>query len=699
MCADTPNPIEQDIEESLSEAQAASEPIGEVARIARAYDDQSDRLLGFVLNLNYNEIRIVTCDPWKRKCGGVPRNSFVIVKISPKQVDKSDYIFCDRIILARITDSVPTPVESDLQGTIYQIHKVQAILDPVTQKELQWSALKANIVGTYFDSGEGLSFGNDVDTFFAPHAYEVYVPSPEDLTLLINSFVKNEDGLEIGRLRYTETPTFVSEPSVPVLVDPLDFVGRENGHRTALFGKTRFGKSNTIKVIADTILSSGIDAGQIIFDPSGEYTYWNEQDDTCIYVLHSENSVRYSLNPRSIHQEQQQGIEPPHALRVNFYEQVVVGHSLFVSTYNEFHTGQRPNYMIPLLDWTPFNPGDIPNRRTDARSHWRMWRTLGLWYAALHRAGFRAPANLNITINLSDPIKTSLAQAGVNFNTQRNNRGEEVFSHTQPINLLPGILEHVAQLYRRLSSAANRQNSTLTDQQAFASHFPPSSDGDPYYGRLEETLLTEIVAPQPGRTGYTYLTPFQRFHDPQGGDLFNEISAHAQAGRTVLLDFAQSDEQTRRVLSERICQQVLGDMMQRFSGGTLGNTFVLLYFEEAHTLFRQDDKDLNSIYNKLAKEGAKFHISMVYATQSMTTLSPDLLKNTENFVIAHLDDDREVREITRKYAFRDVAEDVQRTMSRGFVRMITLSHRFALPVQVRKFEPTPTNVSPPDRAH
>ena len=153
------------------------------------------------------------------------------------------------------------------------------------------------------------------------------------------------------------------------------------------------------------------------------------------------------------------------------------------------------------------------------------------------------------------------------------------------------------------------------------------------------------------------------------------------------MDFAKAEEEVRKNLFERICRRILGDMMARFGDDTPGEKFVVLYFEEAHELFRQDDRDLNNVYNKLAKEGAKFHLSMVYATQSMTTLSPDLLKNTENFFIAHLDDDREVREVTRKYAFRDVAEDVQRTMSKGFVRMITQSHRFALPVQIRKFEP------------
>jgi hypothetical protein len=70
----------------------------------------------------------------------------------------------------------------------------------------------------------------------------------------------------------------------------------------------------------------------------------------------------------------------------------------------------------------------------------------------------------------------------------------------------------------------------------------------------------------------------------------------------------------------------------------------------------------------------------------MTTLSPDLLKNTENFFIAHLNDDREIRELTNRYEFRDIGLDVQRCKTRGYVRMITLSHRYAMPVQIRKFE-------------
>lgn len=662
------NPIDADITSAVEQA----DPKGIGAVIARKYNDESDRLLGFLLTLNYNEMRIVTCDPWKRLCGGVPRNSFVVVKLSPKQVDVEDRHFCDRLILARVTDSVPTPVESDLQSTIYQIHKVRALLDPVTQKELQWSALKASVVGTYYDGGEELSFGNDVDTFFAPHAYEVYVPTADDIAKLVNSFVRCDKPLEIGRLRYTETPSAAKEQLVPIKVDPRDFIGREYGHRTALFGKTRFGKSNTIKVIADTILSSGIKAGQIVFDPSGEYTYWNEQDNGSLFALHPDKCVRYSLNPRDLTEEKARGYTTPKSLKINFFEAVSVGHGLIVQLWDSEH-GSRPGYMQPILNWTPPDLEDEPDEKKDKSSYNHFWRSVGMWFAVLRLTNFRPKSGAEIFIDFRAAVKNELVNRLGDAIKKDRDGG---FANRQSVNTLPAIFREVSLL--------------VDEKGAHKDWFPnSSSDGSAYFNEVERSFL-QILKNDGSVSGNRYFNPFLKYHDIAGSNTFKEISDHAQAGKTVLIDFAKADESVRANLSDRICRKVMGDMMTRFSNNQLGDDFTVLYFEEAHTLFRQDDKDLNNIYNKIAKEGAKFHLSMVYATQSMTTLSPDLLKNTENFIIAHLDDDREVREVTRKYAFRDVADDIQMTQSKGFVRMITLSHRFALPVQITKFRSAPS---------
>lgn len=154
------------------------------------------------------------------------------------------------------------------------------------------------------------------------------------------------------------------------------------------------------------------------------------------------------------------------------------------------------------------------------------------------------------------------------------------------------------------------------------------------------------------------------------------------------------DERVRKALADRVSKSLLTSQMQLFNQNKLGNRFVVLYFEEAHNLFPKSDKEVDTdVYNKLAKEGAKFHISMVYATQSISTLSPDLMKNTENFIVTHLDDDREVRELEHKRAFRDIAADVERITSKGYVRMATVSLPFALPVQIRKFDGAPISQS------
>lgn len=678
------NPVEQDIERDRAERRAAREA-GPVARIARKYDASSDgepgkRLLGFLLSLNYDELSIVTCDPWKRASGGVPRNSFVMIKLSDAAVGEEDRPFLDRVILARVTDSVPTPVERDIQGAVFQLHKVQAIPDPVTAKELQWSALKASVVGTYYDAEDGnggriAAFGNDVDTFFAPHAYAVFVPTAEDLDALVNSFVSGSDPLEIGRLRYTETPRpgAGEDEMVPVRVDPRDFVGHDYGNRTALFGKTRMGKSNTIKVIADTILSSDLGVGQVIFDPSGEYTYINPQDRTSLYAMHPKKCVRYSLSPREISSERERGFTSPKSLKVNFYKSTPVGHALIQQLWDATHAN-KPNYMLPILNWEPPDLSEEPDRNADFSGYAHFWRSMSMWFALLRLAEFPPRSDdALVFVDFKANVKAELVSrlGGSGLRTYEDG-GERKFSDRQPLRMLPAIYREVWALWQANGSARG---------------WFDTSDGTPYFNGAEQAML-RVLADDGSISGKQYLEPFKAYHDPGGSSTFEEISRHARSGKTVLVDFARADERVRRNLSERICGRILSDMEKAFGEDELGDDdFVILYFEEAHQLFPQADRDLNNVYNRLAKEGAKFHVSMVYATQSMTTLSPDLLKNTENFFIAHLDDDREVKEVTRRYAFRDVADDVQRTMSKGFVRMITQSHRFALPVQIRKFEP------------
>src|SRR6266516_5454281 len=75
---------------------------------------------------------------WKRKCGGVPRNSFVIVKLNESAAGVTPGSVRPCLLLARVSETATTPVAADIQSTIFQIHKVQAKIDPLTNAELQW---------------------------------------------------------------------------------------------------------------------------------------------------------------------------------------------------------------------------------------------------------------------------------------------------------------------------------------------------------------------------------------------------------------------------------------------------------------------------------------------------------------------------------------------------------------------------------
>jgi hypothetical protein len=229
------------------------------------------------------------------------------------------------------------------------------------------------------------------------------------------------------------------------------------------------------------------------------------------------------------------------------------------------------------------------------------------------------------------------------------------------------------------------EEETVEERQPGKSLFPASKDsGKPYFEPIHVCLL-RMLGDRGNISGTQYLRPFSKYHHLAGGNIIRDIVQYVDTGKTVIIDLANADEVIFRYYSELISKAIFSSQTEKFTAGNLGTHSILFYFEEAHNLFRKDDKDLRSIYNKLAKEGAKNKIGMVYATQSMTTLSPDLLKNTENFFIAHLNDDREIHELTNRYEFKDIGLDVQRCKTQGYVRMITLSHRYALPVQIQQF--------------
>jgi DNA helicase HerA-like ATPase len=133
----------------------------------------------------------------------------------------------------------------------------------------------------------------------------------------------------------------------------------------------------------------------------------------------------------------------------------------------------------------------------------------------------------------------------------------------------------------------------------------------------------------------------------------------------------------------------------KFVTNELGNRYVQLYFEEAHNLFPPESRDLTGVYARFAKEGAKFHIGMVYSTQSPSTINKELLAQTENFFVGHLSSQDETRSLSRvQVAFAGIEDDILRAKTPGYMRMLTMSHRFVIPTQAFRFEARETTATP-----
>src|SRR5690606_24007386 len=130
-------------------------------------------------------------------------------------------------------------------------------LDTFTRLEFSFSGLECRILGSFYrDAAGDMRFGADVENFFSAHNYSVLKPTSEILEFIVNFregiMAGNPNDIRIGTVRYSWSRRFQSDSdSVAVYVRADDFIGK----RTALFGMTRTGKSNSVKMIIEATVS------------------------------------------------------------------------------------------------------------------------------------------------------------------------------------------------------------------------------------------------------------------------------------------------------------------------------------------------------------------------------------------------------------------------------------------------------------
>ena len=80
------------------------------------------------------------------------------------------------------------------------------------------------------------------------------------------------------------------------------------------------------------------------------------------------------------------------------------------------------------------------------------------------------------------------------------------------------------------------------------------------------------------------------------------------------------------------------------------------------------------------------NIGMVLATQAPSSVMPEILSETDNWILAYLNSRTERNVIAGYMDFEDFIDQIGNVSEPGFVRMRTLSLAYTVPVQFNKFQ-------------
>jgi hypothetical protein len=184
----------------------------EANETAKKYDEL--RFVGYVMDIGFETVSIITSDRFKVVVGGVPRNSLLIMTPAV-WAEKAPPHFT----LLRVLEAASTPLSSETQQTYFELQKKSMPeLDVFTQSELQWGALKTGVLGMFYPSPvlkDAVEFSGDINNFVSAHKYKVYAPDEALLKLVVNTLVPTENRFDIGDLRLTECRLPLPNKAVP----------------------------------------------------------------------------------------------------------------------------------------------------------------------------------------------------------------------------------------------------------------------------------------------------------------------------------------------------------------------------------------------------------------------------------------------------------------------------------------------------
>lgn len=675
-----------------------------------SYIDETTQV-GDLLSLDYLEATVLVHDALRQEVGGLPMGCFLLatridLKTKPR-ADKED----TALILLRVIGHAPLPnrMETDTWRLDAARRSVDSPeqwdadnkTDQFTLNQLRHAGVRCSVLGTfrYVQEGDNWNptFGADISNFYSGQGMKVYKPMGEALKKIVN-FAKPMGNahplagkpVPVGRVRYSSSEIVVDREreNVPVQVEPTDMLAR----RTALFGMSRSGKSNTIKTVASAIFDLRKNdpkngrVGQLIFDPNGEYANENPQDQGCLKNVANTHDnfkndvVTYGLQPhpndpdRNITKFNFFGDTMPRSKNSSKRELDEVLHSLYQGKQiiNEDLRKESGQYIQSFINADITAPPDADDFSVNARYR----RVLFIYKSVLVAAGFERPQK---DISVDGIFGKDIRK--VMMGTSMKQYAEYIEKNVE----MPWDM---AQNFCRDLSEWVKGNDFKNFDTTYAQDRNWSDDR--FLGLLRIFENTR---------GLTIIQQTRQWHGLNATtDYAADIIDHIRKGRLVIFDQALGNPDMNEQAAARIMRGIFTAQQQAFvnpetdevTGEIKAPPPVLIYVEEAHTLLpKGSETDTTNIWARVAKEGSKFNIGMVYSTQEPSTIQSNILKNTDNWFVAHLNNQDETRELKKYYDFEMFVDQILKVPDTGFLRMRCLSNPYIVPVQINKFTAVP----------
>ena len=672
---------------------------------------QPDQLVGDLYSINYESAKVIIHDHYRHRVGGIPSLSFLIAsRLDPNKCGDIDYKDEDTsFILLRVMDStsLPQDVEAErirvetaqrVSGDSSKNYDDNSAMDYRTKNLLSFAGIQCRIIGTFYlddnvkhpEAKLQLRFGSDISNYYPNHGLKVYKPNGKALERIINyidpytelaNIEKYGSGnkVKIGNVRYASTNRrFQNIDDVPVYIYPADLLSQ----KTALFGMTRTGKSNTTKIIAKSVFElrknqgQSLRIGQVIFDPNGEYANENVQDNN------SALKNVWQMIPRAIKDDEvvTYGItnhpnDPDRKMMlINFYleENILIGKDII----NNLLADDTTTYMKSFAQANLSKPENAEPFGSDMT---RYKRRILAYRSVLKRAGFPAPSNIKpSTKNLfNKELIAALEGSNQSDNATEYQSAAKIFSSDNVTwDQLGNAFEALDKFMRDTRSGYREFENNYVNKKG--------GSGDRWADEDLKKIIGIFQYPNGTRKiGKAILQHSASTSSDYADDIYNDLVA----GKLVIVDQSSGDPELNKSSAYRIITKIFQNNQQDFIKGKEKIPEILVYIEEAHNILPAgNDLDMSDMWVRTAKEGAKYRIGMVYATQEVSSIQKNILKNTSNWFISHLNNTDETKELCKYYDFADFEPSIRRAQDKGFLRVKTLSNLFVIPVQVDKFD-------------